>query len=83
MHIADTCLGNNDSLTLNTTAGFESYNWMGTITGSPSYQVYKEGQYHVTVNNYCGTPRPTLLMYLKVVIILLICLLPLHPMVMG
>ena len=63
MPVADTCLGNNDSLVLNATAGFESYNWMGTITGSPSYQVYKEGLYYVTVNNYCGTKTDTIQVY--------------------
>ena len=63
MHIADTCLGNNDSLTLATTNGFDAYNWMGAITGSPVYEVYKEGQYHVTVTNYCGTRTDTFHIY--------------------
>ena len=63
MHIADTCLGNKDSLTLTATSGFDAYNWMGTITSSPVYQVYKEGQYHVTVSNYCGTKTDTIKVY--------------------
>ena len=63
MHIADTCFGNTDSLTLTTTAGFDAYNWMGTTTASPNFEVYKEGQYHVTVTNYCGTKTDTIHVY--------------------
>ncbi len=63
MHVADTCFGNNDSLALTTTSGFDAYNWMGSVTSSPVYEVYKEGQFHVTVSNYCGTKTDTIQVY--------------------
>lgn len=61
--VADTCLGNNDSVTINVTKGFDVYNWMNTTTTKPSFDVHSEGIYYINVNNYCGSKTDTFQVY--------------------
>ena len=61
--IADTCLGDADSIIISTTPGFVAYKWMNVVTEKPSYEIYKEGTYYVTVTNFCGTKTDSVHIY--------------------
>ena len=63
MTVSDTCLGENDSVTIHATKGFDAYKWMNIVTDKPFYEVYKEGAYYVNVSNACGTKTDTIHVY--------------------
>ncbi len=61
----DTCLTGQDTLTLNATDSFYTYNWMNTTTTQPFYTVYKPGLYWVNVSNICGSKTDSVQVYDK------------------
>lgn len=56
----NTCIDGRDSVILKATPGFYEYNWMGTITNSPTYVIRQPGTYWVRVTNACGTTADTI-----------------------
>lgn len=56
----DNCLDGKDSVVLKTAAGYNAYNWAGTVTSNPSYTIKKPGTYIVSVTNACGTTKDTI-----------------------
>lgn len=56
----DDCLGEDDSVLLKATGGYEMYNWMGAITTDSTYSVTKPGIYWVAVSNSCGIKKDSI-----------------------
>jgi len=61
--LADTCLGERDSLLLKATPGFGTYHWMNTTQTEPSFKVTNAGSYYLYVSNECGIKKDTVFVY--------------------
>ena len=51
---ADTCLTDQQPISLTVDSGYANYNWMGVNNSSHTYTITRPGTYKVTVTNGCG-----------------------------
>lgn len=61
---ADQCFEEKDSIVLQATEGYESYNWMNSpVASGSSFTVRKPGTYYVRVSNICGSKTDSITVY--------------------
>ena len=63
--VHDTCFQNSNPIVINLDSGYTAYNWMGNITDSPLYKIYKPGTYYITASNRCISKTDSVRVYDK------------------
>lgn len=59
----DTCLINNQPVTLVADSGFANYNWSGLNSPDHKYTVTSPGSYTLSITNQCGTGNDEIIVY--------------------